>query len=340
MRLAYVCTDRDVHVPGPGMAARAVGANLRALERAGHDLAFFGVGEGGVVPGAWRVVRQRAGNGPKELRDHYENTDSAAEGLEVWSLSVNHRLGRTLEEERLRAPLDGVIERLSPWTYAAATFCSQRRVPYILEVTTPPVWQRWRDWDAELESAAQAVHAFTASLARLIVVQSEAMVAAYQTLSNAPVVVLSDLRGGRQGPRPAWARGFTLVTSGPPRPFDDLKTIEIAARLLPDGVFFERLSGSDGLAWADAALVPATLGQPVDLAPYLAAGLPLVVPAGSPAAKLPYGNVRALYSAGDPASLAAAMVAIRDEVRRLPRPRRLSRPAQLAELVTRVLEAG
>lgn len=346
MRLAYVCTDRDVQLPGPGAAAREVQANLRALEKAGHDLAFFGIGDGGPVPATWRVVRQRAGNGPKELRDHYQGTQLGLLARELWSLSVNHRLGRTLEEERLRSPLDGVVERLSPWSYAAGAFCVQRGVPYVLEIPAPPIWDRWRVWDAELESAAQAVHAFTLSLARLVIVHDEEQLSHYGSLTAAPVVALGRSASQAQGSRPEWARGFVLVHAGRPTPFEDLKTIEAAAALLPEDFSYRHLDGQredpawGQMAWADAAVVPATIGGAVDVAPYLAARLPLVIPRGSPVANLPLGVARTFYSPGDSTSLAAAMTAIRAEIRTLPKPKRQTRARELAALATRAFEAA
>ena len=337
MRLAYVCTDRDLVVPGPGRGSREVLANLKALEAAGHDVSFFGIGEGARVPGSWRVVRQRAGNGPKEFRDHYSGTALAPTAAEVWSLSVNHRLGRTLEEERQRAPLDCVVERLSAWSYAAAAFCHQRRVPYVVEIASRPLWERWQAWDAQLESAAQAVHAFSISLASLVIVRDEQLAVHYRSLTSAPVVALKRRSGEVPGRRPGWARGFVLVHAGSPSPFEDLKTIVTAAAGLPDGFSFRRVAEPGDLAWANAGVVPATVGAAVDVGPYLAANLPLVIPKGSAAAKLPLRVARTLYAPGDAASLRAAMVGIKDEIATLPKPRHEPYPTQFAAFLTKSL---
>ena len=325
MRLAYVCTDRRVVVPGPGRGSREILANLRALEGAGHDITFFGTGEGARVPGSWRVVRQRAGNGPKELRDHYAGTRLAATAAEIWSLSVNHRLGRTLEEERQRAPLDGVVERASAWSYAAAAFCHQRRVPYFLEIPAPPPWALWRSWDAQLESAAQAVHAFSVSLATLVMVADDLLAAEYRTLAEAPIVALSSSL------KPPTGNGFAIAVAERQGGFDDLKTVRAAVAGLPDGM--RPVASGERAA---AVVIPATVGAAFDLSPYVAAGIALVLPKGADSRRVPVTSPFALYAPGDADTLLAALVAVRTVVEGRTPPRG-GRAARLARFVTESL---
>ena len=69
------------------------------------------------------------------------------------------------------------------------------------------------------------------------------------------------------------------------------------------------------LGWFDAGLVPATAGHaylsPLKLPEYLASGLPVIVAAGSQGdADLP-GSVKEVYTSGDPASLAGAVMRLR-----------------------------
>jgi glycosyltransferase involved in cell wall biosynthesis len=74
------------------------------------------------------------------------------------------------------------------------------------------------------------------------------------------------------------------------------------------------------LGWFDLGLVPATPGHPylspLKLPEYLASGLPVVVARGSQSDALLPDTVKELYESGDAASLAAAILRLRDRADR------------------------
>ena len=349
MRLAYVCLDRGIPVPGHGSASIHVGEFTAALARAGHEVVVFCVNGDGTLPGR-KKVKIRPIRGTTELRDFLRVRERFALGKELWSLMLNPAIVQAIRSEHERAPFDGIIERLALWGYGAGTLSRLLGIPHVLEVNSPILWEQAAYRELLLEVAAGAVHDHLARQTDAIFTVSEALAEDYRRLTGVPVSVLPngvDVErfnpAVRAQPRPRWARGFVAGFIGTMKPFHDLETVAAAAELLPPGVRVVMIGSGPGVArlaetpaalagklllpgpvlhdevpgvlgWFDLGLVPATSGHPylspLKLPEYLAVGLPVVVAAGSQADQLVEEPAKAVYESGDRESLAAAIIAI------------------------------
>jgi len=353
--LAYVCTDRGIPVPSHGSAAIHIASLLRAFAAAGHDVvAFLAAGEG-EVEGASGVVRLRTGQAAQDLRSFHADEGHAVAAREIGSLISAARTAEALRAEHARRPFDAVIERLSLWTFGAASEARRLGIPHVLEVNSPVIWEQLTHRRLELVPAAEAAHAFVMAHTDRVFAVSEALALEYSQLTAAPVTSLPngvDIERFQPGlqvaPRPAWAEGFVVGFVGTMKAFHDLDTVAEAAGLLPAGVRIVMIGDGPGsaalrdrcaalpgrlhlpgpvehgqvpglLGWFDVGLVPATAGHaylsPLKLPEYLASGLPVIVAAGSQGADLLPESVREEYVSGSPTSLAAAIVRLQERAR-------------------------
>lgn len=349
MRLAYVCLDRGIPVPGHGSASIHVAEFTAALARAGHEVVVFCVNGDGVLPGR-KKVKIRPVRGTTELRDFLRVRERFALGKELWSVMLNPAIVQAIRSEHERAPFEGIIERLALWGYGAGTLSRLLGIPHVLEVNSPILWEQSAYRELLLLKAAGAVHDYLALQTDAVFTVSQALAEDYRRITGVPVTVLPngvDVERFnphvRADPRPPWARGFVAGFIGTMKPFHDLETVAAAAELLPramrvvmvgSGPGVARLSESPAalsgklvlpgpvlhdevpgvLGWFGVGLVPATLGHPylspLKLPEYLAVGLPVIVARGTQADELVAEPAKVTYESGDRDSLAAAIVAI------------------------------
>ena len=89
MRLAYVCMDRGIPVPGDGSASIHVVEFTAALARLGHEVVVFRARGDGAVVGAHKVIKVSPENGAAGLRDHLRDNAHPILAKELWSLAMN-----------------------------------------------------------------------------------------------------------------------------------------------------------------------------------------------------------------------------------------------------------
>ncbi|HLQ60801.1 MAG TPA: glycosyltransferase [Candidatus Acidoferrales bacterium] len=352
MRLAYICADRGITVPSDSPGSVHFEALLRAFQRAGHRVtAILALGEG-PVPGADHVVRLRPSEAADRLRVALTDGGRATLARELWAALLNPALEAALEAEHRRERLDAVLERLSLWSFAAPFFCRRNGIPHALEVNSHLPSEQVRHREHELVDAFTAVHDLTVAQAGVLFCVSRPLADRYRELTSAPVEVLPNgadvdrFRPGLRCPvRPAWAEGFVAGFIGGLRPWHDLDTVAAAAGLLPEGARVVMYGGGAGrerllqtaaarsgrlvlpgrvavadapglMGWFSAGLVSHEPGEsyfsPLKLRDALASGLPVLVPAGTEGDELVPEGLKAAYRAGDPESLAAAVLRLRE----------------------------
>ena len=335
MRVAYICADAGIEIPSESGAALHYQAVAEALASAGHEVVAVCATGTAEVRLAARTVRVPVGEARGPLN------------RELASLGLNTRLAGVLMAAHREQPLDGVLERYSLWSYAAAGFCERERVPLVLEVNAPLIDEQKHHRKLVLEQVAVLIRSVVASRASRVQAVSEEIAREFQKITRASVEVLPngvDVRlfrpGVRSEPRPAWAVGFVAGFVGGLRPWHDLTTLRAASELVPsdisivvagDGPGRGQLEGAKRLTllgsvahgqlprvmgWFGAGLVTAGPDHgylsPLKLPEYLACGLPVVVAEGSQGDADLEPLVKETYESGDAHSLASAIVRLRD----------------------------
>ncbi|GAC1653982.1 MAG: hypothetical protein NVS9B1_04320 [Candidatus Dormibacteraceae bacterium] len=280
---------------------------VRALDGAGHDVVALGVGGHRRFAGAVRSVRIRPSNSGTLVA-----TEVAAgpwSGLAPGLLAFwhNDKLIRALRVEHQRAPLDAVVERLTPFSYGIEAICNKLEIPHVFEVRPPAPWQAWSGLDTEMQRAARAVHDFAVRRTRMLFAAGDALAAEYRAVTSVPVRALPAGQPTLPAARPTLRGPKVVGLAGPLNALADLPLVAAAAELLPAGI---RVAAPAGRRFDAGLLMPASRPDrnPARLAGYIAAGLPVVVSRGSLGDRLlPYDR-KAVYDVDDPHSLAAAMV--------------------------------
>lgn len=350
MRIAYVCADRGIELPGESGASVHFGALVRALAAAGIEVDAYCVKGEGDVPGATRTHRLRPVAGATELRAHAAGGPLEQAGKELWSALLNAALVRDLRSAHAARPYDAVLERLSAWSFALPALCRELGLPHLLEVNARVIWEQGRHFGIALEEGAQAAHDYLVASTDHVFTVSEELASQYRQLTAAPVSVLPNgvdtelfAPERRLEPRPPWARGFVAGFVGTLKPFHDLEALASAALLLPDGFCvvvagvgpgYQALADSEAaaagrlrllgglphdfvplvLGWCDAGLATTAPGyrylSPLKLPEYLASGLPVVVARGAQGDELLDASLKEVYEPGDAESLSKAIVAL------------------------------
>ena len=330
-----MCADAGIQLPSQGGAALHFQDVADALTRAGHEVVAVCTAGSGEVRSAAKTVRVPVGEARGPLN------------RELASLGLNAGLAAAVAATHRERQLDGVLERYSLWSYAAAGFCERERVPLLLEVNAPLIDEQKRHRKLVLEQVAVLIRSLVAARASRVFAVSDEIAREYRSFTRAPVEVLPngvDVRlfqpGVRSEPRPAWAVGFVAGFAGGLRPWHDLETLRAASELLPsdisivvagDGPGRAQLEGSPRLTllgrvahdqlpkimgWFGAGLVTAGPDHgylsPLKLPEYLACSLPVVVTEGSQGDLDLESLVKETYQSGDPQSLASAITRLRD----------------------------
>jgi alpha-maltose-1-phosphate synthase len=321
-----MCADAGIEIPSQGGAALHFQAVAEALARAGHEVVAVCTAGSGEVGSAARTVRVAVDEARGPLK------------RELASLGLNTRLATALAATHRDQPLDGVLERYSLWSYAAAGFCERERVPLVLEVNAPLIDEQKRHRKLVLEGAALAIRGLVASRAKHVFAVSDEVARDFPRAELMPNGV--DLQMFRPGSRGQRRWGFVAGFVGGLRPWHDLETIAAASEIVPsdisivvagDGPGRAALEGASRIRFLgpvahdkvpavihrfDAGLVTASRDHgylsPLKLPEYLACGLPVIVAAGSQGDLELEPMVKETYQPGDAQSLAAAIMRLRD----------------------------
>lgn len=315
LRLVYACLDPFLAEEPEAAAAHA--AQAAALAAAGHEVIALCMGGEGRLPGVSRTVRLQPSNAGRLVADHVAagGWEALAAPLEIfWN---NDKLIRALRIEHQRAPLDAVVERMTPFTFAMQALCAKLEVRHVFEVRPPAVWDVWTRLGPEGGRLAHAVHLFAARRTDMIFAASEDLAAEYRDITPVPVRTLAGQHRPAARARRRGGRRFTVGVSGPLNRFADLPLLRSAAEHLPEQVAVS-VRERDLVDFDAGLILPASRpdGNAARLSRYIAAGIPVVVSAGSLGDRLLPASRKAVYEVDDPRSLAAAMIA----VSRLPEP--------------------
>lgn len=165
-RIAFICADRGIELPGRSGSSIHVVEFIRALQERGAEVTLFAASISDVcrnelpcrtVPLAnddtFNALRARMA---KILRSEGRDDTQAAE---VYSLLLNQKLA--VELERRADEFDVIYERQSLWSTAGARFACERSLPFLVEVNSPLLDQQKAFRNLSLDHAAAAIQEST-----------------------------------------------------------------------------------------------------------------------------------------------------------------------------------
>ncbi len=248
--IAYVCADRGVPVGGYKGASIHVGELVRALLESDAEVQVVAARVADPIDPLFlpAPVVDVGGSKPARQARHVlyagaKTRKRRERASEVRALLLNQPMAKAIERLNGSWGIDGIYERYSLWSFAAAGVARALKVPYVLEVNAPLVDEQRRYRHLANEAAAVDLEGYVLRSADRVVVPSRQLaefVYGHGVPSRAVRVLPNAADPGRYDPRAvsnrrrsgAYRERFTVGFVGSLKPWHGIDHLLRAFRML------------------------------------------------------------------------------------------------------------